>query len=124
MAKGLGEKTWLIPDGFLPIHSTGDFPSHEAICVLNTGDADAHLNICFYFEDRDPMTDFEFVCGSNRTQHIRLDRLKDKNGNGVPTGVPYAIKVCSDVEIVVQHSRMDTTQPAMTLMTTMAHPIK
>ena len=32
------KKVWLIPDGFLPEDSSGKFVSHEAVCVLNTGD--------------------------------------------------------------------------------------
>ena len=31
----IGKKVWIIPDGFLPVHSNGDFVSHEAVCVLN-----------------------------------------------------------------------------------------
>ncbi len=49
MTKSFGKKLWLIPDGFLPEKSSGDQVSHEAICVLNTGSEDAHLDITFYF---------------------------------------------------------------------------
>ena len=52
-----------------------------------------------------------------------MDQLKDKEGNGVPIDVPYAMMVESDVEIIVQYSRMDTTQAEMALMTTMAYPL-
>jgi hypothetical protein len=36
--------------------------------------------------------------------------------------VPYAIRVTSDVNIVVQHSRLDVTQTNMALFTTMGWP--
>ena len=61
-----GARVWLIPDGYLPERSQGDQPSHEAICVLNTGVRDATLRITFYFEDRPPLRDVE-------VQHSRLD---------------------------------------------------
>jgi len=37
---------------------------------------------------------------------------------------PMALKVESDVAVVVQHTRLDTTQPALALMTTMAFPLR
>ena len=40
----------------------------------------------------------------------------------IPKGTPYALEVESNLPIIVQFSRMDATQPANTLMTTMAYP--
>jgi hypothetical protein len=37
-------------------------------------------------------------------------------------GTPFALKIESSVKVVVQHTRLDTTQPALALMTTMAFP--
>jgi hypothetical protein len=122
-SSGTGKRQWLIPDGFLPDKSCGEFVSHEAICVLNTGDSDANIKLIVYFEDREPMEKFTAVCGARRTNHIRLDKIKDSSGEKIPVGVPYAIMVSSDSPIVVQHSRMDTSQAELTLMTTMAYPI-
>lgn len=123
MKQSCGSKTWYIPDAYFPEHSTGIFPSHEAICVLNPGNEDAHIAFTLYFEDRDKLTDFQAECKAERTHHIRLDRLKDEKGDGIPQGVPYAIMVESNVEIIVQYSRMDTTQAEMALMTTMGYPL-
>jgi hypothetical protein len=121
MSDGIGKKVWVIPDGFLPEISNGYFNSHEAVCVLNTGDEEANIHITIYFEDREPMDKFNAVCSARRTNHVRLDKITDSEGNKIPVGVPYAIKVDSDQPIVVQHSRMDTTQAEMTLMTTIAY---
>lgn len=120
----LGSKIWIIPDGFLPLKSSGDFVSHEAVCVLNVGEKDVNINLSIYFEDREPMEDFKATCGAKRTNHIRLDKIKDSNGKSIPRNVPYAIKVESDGPIIVQHSRMDTTQAEMTLMTTIAYDLE
>ncbi|KKI90367.1 hypothetical protein WQ54_20600 [Bacillus sp. SA1-12] len=120
----IGKQTWIIPDGFLQPKSIGDQISHEAVCVLNLTDHHAEIKLTFYFEDRDPMASFVTECGSNRTHHIRLDKIRDQEGNEVPRNVPYAIKVDSNVPIIVQHSRLDTSQEALALFTTMAYPLE
>lgn len=121
MSEGIGKNIWIIPDGFLPEKSNGDFNSHEAICVLNTSDETAEISITVYFENKEPMEKFVAVCEARRTNHIRLDKIMDESGEKIPVGIPYALKVESSVPIVVQHSRMDTTQAEMTLMTTIAY---
>ncbi|PMC39348.1 hypothetical protein CJ195_05320 [Bacillus sp. UMB0899] len=119
-----GKYTWIIPDGFLQPKSMGDQISHEAVCVLNLTEDHADIQLTFYFEDRDPMELFFSECGSKRTHHIRLDKLKDREGNLVPRNIPYAIKVDSSVPIIVQHSRLDTSQEALALFTTMGYAIE
>lgn len=121
MLNGIGKKVWVIPDGFLPDKSNGEFVSHEAICVLNTGEEETEIKLTIFFEDREPMDKFIAVCGARRTNHIRLDKIRDIEGNRIPVGVPYAIMVESSSDIVVQHSRMDTSQAELTLMTTIAY---
>jgi hypothetical protein len=123
MSKAEGSKTWFVPDAYYPVYSNGVFPSHEAICVLNTGKEDANIEITLYFEDRDAMEGFKAVCQAQRTNHIRMDKLKNVDGNGVPQGVPYAMMVRSDVDVIVQYSRMDTTQAEMALMSVIAYPV-
>ena len=118
-----GAKKWYIPDGFFPTTSNGRYPSHEAICVLNTGHRDANIEIILYFEENKKMEGFHAICGPEKTNHIRLDKLKNSAGEGVPAGIPYALMVRSDVDIIVQYSRMDTTQAEMALMTTMGYPV-
>ncbi|HZG85469.1 sensory rhodopsin transducer [Paenibacillus sp.] len=117
-----GYKVWYIPDGYIPPISTGSLTSHESICVLNTNEADANLLVTVYFEDRDPIENVEVRVGGRRTAHVRTSSL-EKNGESIPVGVPYAMEVRSDVPIIVQYSRMDATQPANTLATTMGFPV-
>ena len=117
--KAYGKKVWLIPDGFLDPVSNGQI-SHEAICVLNTSEKDAVIRLTFFFEDREADGSFVSACASMRTHHIRLDKLRNERGQEVPRGVPYAVLVESDTPIVVQHSRLDTAQPELALMTTIA----
>ncbi len=117
--KAYGKKVWLIPDGFLDPVSNGQI-SHEAICVLNTSERDARIQLTLFFEDREADSSFASFCPSMRTHHIRLDKLKNAAGEEIPRGVPYAMLVESDVPVVVQYSRLDTAQAELALMTTMA----
>lgn len=123
MVDKIGAKVWLIPDGYYPVDSCGKFPSHEAVCLLNPGSRDARVEIVLYFEDRPKLAGFKVDCPAERTRHVRLDRLKNLDGQGVPSGVSYAMMVESDEPLIVQYSRMDTSQAELALMTTMAYPV-
>lgn len=119
-----GAQLWYIPDAFLPepVVTDGPYVGHEAICVLNTQPQDVELRIDFYFEDRAPIRDVAVALPAERTRHLRLDKPEQIGGTVIPLGVPYAIRVRSSGPVIVQYSRLDTTQPQCALMTTMAHP--
>ena len=122
MASGkAGGKVWIVPDCFLPAQSTGDLKSHESACILNTGKKPARLQFTAYFENREPLEGLQATCGPRRTHHVRIDALKNRRGETIPAGTPFALKIESSVKVVVQHTRLDTTQPALALMTTMAY---
>lgn len=116
-----GKKVWLIADGFMSDSKTEKYVSHEAVCILNISNTDAVINITVYFEDKEPLRGFTSHCLSERTNHIRLDKIKNDDGIGIPREVPYAILIESSVPVICQHSRMDVSDEKMTLMTTMAY---
>jgi len=116
-----GKTEWFIPDAYYPGIDNGTYVSHEAVCVLNTGDADAHIEITLYFEDKEPKTGFTAVCPARRTNHIRMDKIVNADGSKVERNVPYAMLVTSDVPIVVQYSRCDTTQKELAFMGVLAY---
>ena len=122
--KAYGKKTWLIADNYLNSVSLNDWNSHEAVCVLNTSDEDAKLDFTLFYEDREPCRDFSSVCPAQRTHHVRLDRIRSADGKGIATDVPYAMLIESNVPVVVQYSRLDTSHKEMALMTTMAYPVE
>lgn len=122
--KAYGKKTWLIPDTFLNSISKNGSISHESICVLNTSDVDADIKLTLFFEDREKRDDFKSFCGSGKTHHIRLDKIRSETGEPIPRDVPYAILVESSIEIVVQYTRLDTSAPEMALMTTLGYPVE
>jgi hypothetical protein len=123
MAKAYGKKVWLFADGYWDSHSTGLYPSHESVCVLNTSKEDAVIKMTLYFEDREKMEGFVSFCKAERTHHIRMDKLLNEDGQPVPIDVPYAILLESNVDVVCQYSRLDSAQAEMALMTTMGYPI-
>ncbi len=108
---------WFFPDTFLPDISDGI--SHEALCVLNVEDQDAHLTLKLYFEDAEPMEGFEAVCPAQRTNHIRFDKFFSRDGKAIPQCKGYAVWLHSDVPVLCQYTRVDATKPDRALMTTM-----
>ena len=122
--KAYGKKVWLIPDTYLNSVSMNASISHEAICVINTSDVDADIKLTLFFEDRDARTDFSSQCPAMRTHHIRMDKLRNANGEPIPRDTPYAVLVESNTPIVCQYSRLDTSAPEMALMTTIAYAVE
>ena len=122
--KPIGAKAWYVADSYLPEHTTGAAESHESVCVLNLNRRPAKLKITVYFEDREPLTGLEAECPPQRTVHVRMEQIKSRSGEMIPIAKPMALMVESNLEVVVQHTRLDTTQPALALMTTMAYPLK
>lgn len=121
-----GSKIWYIPDGYLatPVDNDPAYKNHEAFCVINATADDAHLEIDFYFPDRNPMENVKITVPAKRCYHIRTDRPEELGGYGLPLDVPYGARIRSDVPIVVQYSRMYSTTRNISLMTTMAYPIE
>lgn len=116
-----GHTYWVIPDGYIPPDSSGSLESHESVCVLNTGAEEAVLQVTVYFEDREPLEGIVCRVPARRTKHIRTASLQ-AGEERIPAGVPYAMTVTSNVPVIVQYSRLDTTQPELALMSVMAYP--
>lgn len=122
--KVYGKTTWLIADTFLNSKSKNENLSHEAICVVNTSGTDAEIKLTLFFEDRECIEgEFVSFCGAKKTHHIRMDKIRSKSGAPIPHDVPYAVLVESNVPIVCQYSRLDTSAGSMALMTTVAYPV-
>ena len=76
----IGRKKWAIPEGYIPpySHTTGrELLSHEAICILNASDQEAHLQITIFFSDRDPVGPYRISVPPRRTKHLRFNDLED-----------------------------------------------
>ena len=120
---GLGRTRWAIAEGYIPPTSTGEgsaFESHETACILNTGDEPAHLTITLFFVDREPAGPYRAVVPPRRTVHLRFNDLTDPEP--VPRGTDYASVIEADRPVIVQHTRLDSRQAALALMSTIAWP--
>lgn len=121
MMQPLGRRRWAIAEGYIPGESTGPGPamtSHEALCVLNCGERDAHLEVMIFYEDREPAGPYELVVPAGRTRHFRFNDLDDPEP--IPRDTPYSSVIESDAPVVVQHTRLDSRQEANALLSTIA----
>jgi hypothetical protein len=117
----IGHRRWAIAEGHIPGASTGpapDLESHETACILNAHDQDAHVRITLFFTDREPAGPYSVVVTARRTLHLRFNDLGEPEP--VPRDTDYASVIESDVPIVVQHSRLDSRQAELGLLTTIA----
>ncbi|HEY3296530.1 MAG TPA: sensory rhodopsin transducer [bacterium] len=122
--RALGHKVWAIADGYIPGWSNGPTPqmlSHEAVCILNTSERDAHVTLTLYFKDRNPAGPYRLTVSGKRTLHTRFNNLTDPEP--VPTDTDYACLIESDIPIIVQHTRLDSRQAENGLFSTMACPL-
>src|SRR5262249_30974983 len=122
--EALGHRRWVIADGYIPGWSHGPEPemqSHEAACMLNTGDADAQVCITIYYEDREPIGPYRIRVPARRTLHLRLNDLSEPAA--IPPARGYSALIESDTPIVVQQTRLDSRQHENALLSTMAFPV-
>lgn len=118
----IGKKVWAIAEGYIPSWSHGPEPeltSHEAACILNTTDKDAHIELMIYFEDKEPIGPYTFTVHAKRTLHLRFNNLTEPAK--IPLGTPYSSVFNSDVPVVIQHTRLDSRQAENALLSTIAY---
>jgi len=109
-----GAKTWYFPDGYLPEKSSkGVMEAHEALMLFNASNTNADVLIDVYFSDRDPAKDIPVKVGAERIIALRLDHPEDIGGLEIPPLTQYALRIRSNINIVAQFGRLDTTQNNM-----------
>jgi len=117
----VGRRIWAIPEGYLPsVGIKGDpaLACHEAACILNAGDCDAQLTIMLFFEEREPAGPYRVAVGARRTLHLRFNELNDPEP--VPRDTSYASLITSSQPVVVQHTRLDSRNSRLALLSTVA----
>lgn len=118
----IGKQRWAIPEGYIPERSNGPEPemeSHESICILNPGEAEAAVQITVFFSDREPVGPYEETVPGERTRHLRFNEFDDPEE--IPRGTPFASVLESDQPVVCQHTRLDSRQSENALLSTMAY---
>jgi hypothetical protein len=109
-----GAKSWYFPDGYLPEKTNnGAMEAHEALMLFNVNEKEAEVLIDIYFSDRDPVKDIAVKVGAERIKTLRLDDPNDIGGLEIPPLTQYSIRVRSNINIVAQFGRLDTTQDNM-----------
>jgi hypothetical protein len=118
----IGHRRWAVAEGYIPGQSLSQehaLVSHEAVCLLNAGDRDAHVAITLYFKDRDPAGPYAVTVGARRTLHLRFNDLTDPAP--VPRDTDFSSVIESSEPIVVQHTRLDSRHPNIALMSTVGY---
>jgi hypothetical protein len=123
--KAIGHTTWAIPGGQIPPRSSGREPDHtsrDSICLLNTGAQAAELTLTLFYADREPVGPYELVVEGRRVRSVRVNDLIDPEA--VPLDTPYALLIEASVPIVVQFTRVDTSQEANAVASVMAFAVR
>src|SRR5919106_2306047 len=113
----IGQRRWAIAEGYIPGWSHGPAPqliSHETVCLLNATDDEAEVKITVFFSDREPVGPYRISVPPRRTRHIRFNDLSDPEP--IPRDTDFASLIESNVPIVVQHTRLDSRQAELALM--------
>ena len=121
MDEVIGRRRWAIAEGYIPAESHGEAPemtSHEALCILNGGERDAHVQVTIFYEDREPVGPYQLLVPARRTRHFRFNDLTDPAP--IPRATAYSSVIESDTPVVVQHTRLDSRQDANALLSTIA----
>lgn len=119
----IGQTIWAIAEGYIPSESTGEgraMESHETACILNPNDRDAMVEVTLFFADREPVGPYRIAVPARRTRHVRFNDLSEPER--VPRDTDYASLLRSDVPVIVQHSRLDSRQAELALMSALAYP--
>ena len=113
MADPIGYRRWAIAAGHLA--ETGD----ETACILNATDDDAHVALTVFFPDRDPAGPYALTVPALRTRNVHFSELDEPEP--IPRDTDYSSLIESDVPVVVQHSRFDSRQSDVALLSTIAY---
>ncbi|WP_147106798.1 sensory rhodopsin transducer [Nesterenkonia populi] len=108
-AAGLGRTEWVFSAGFAPSQSSGqepDFTSRNTLCLLNTADRPACVNLVLYYEDTDPVGPYEIRIEPRRAKHQRINDLIEPQAPWLDK--PYGLVVESDTPVVAQLHYLDS----------------
>lgn len=118
----IGHTRWAIAEGYIPGWSHGPEPqmtSHETVCLLNTSNQEAQVEITIFYTDREPVGPYRVTVPPRRTKHVRFNNLDDPEP--IPHDTDFASVIQSDIPIVVQHTRLDSRQSENTVFSTIAY---
>lgn len=123
--KHMGSNTWAFASGHIPLKSTGPEPentSRDELCFLNTGPGEAQVDITLFYNDQDPVGPYQLKIPARRVRRIRINDLI--NPEAPPLDKDYGAIVESNLPILVQFDRKDTSQAENSILTTTGIPLQ
>ena len=117
----IGHRIWAIPEGYISSRSSSGekaLASHQTACIPNVIDRVADIAITLFLADREPAGPFRMKVPARRTMHLRFDNLRDPET--VPRDTDYASVIASSELVIVQHTRLDSSNPSIALLSTVA----
>ena len=84
-------------------------------------ESDAEIHITISFENREPAGPYNAFLPARRTKHLRFNDLNDPEP--IPRYTSYASIIESTVPIMVQQTRLDSRDPNIALLSTIAFPL-
>ena len=114
-----GKKIWIIPDCELPDEGEGLLKGHESVIVINTNKKDANIKVILYFTYKEKYDTINWVVGGERVRCFRMNNTEDMCNYTVPKNTQYAMKIVSDVPVVIQYGRLDNRQTNLAYYTTL-----
>ena len=115
----VGKKNWIIPDCELPPEGDGVLKGHESVIIVNDSKKTAHIKVKLFFTDKPCYDKIEWTVESGRVRCFRMNNVEDMSGYTVEKEIQYAMKLESDVKIVVQYGRLDNRQTNLAYYTTL-----
>ena len=119
-----GRTGWAIAGGRIPMISTGKEPentSRDELCFLNVEAREAHVEVTIYYSDRDPVGPYRLTIPARRVRRVRVNDLI--NPEAPPLDKDYGAIVSSDIPVIVQFDRKDTSRSENSILTTMGFPL-
>jgi hypothetical protein len=121
----IGHRIWAIAEGYIPgrsVSESRELQSHEAACILNASDSEAAVEVTMYFKDTEHAGPKRIREGARRSRHLRFNDFEAPEP--VPRDTPYSSVFRSDVPVVVQHTRLDSRDTHIALLSTVAFPVQ
>ena len=106
----LGKKEWIIPDCELPPPGEGVLKGHESVIVVNDSDTDAVIAVDIFYTDSYTGGKITWQVAAKRVRCFRMNELSDMSGVKIPLETQYAMRLTSNVSVVVQYGRLDNRQ--------------
>ena len=116
-----GKKTWFFPDGDRPPFGDSELRGHESFIVLNPNVSKANITFTIYFEDKQPIRNIKMVVEGERVKCFQTHNPDHFGEHVLPITTQYAVKIDSDVPIIVQYGRLDSRQVNLAYYTTMGY---